>query len=96
MLAVGSNIPPAGTLFPIHARNISEFGRQAQAVSILNRVRKAINIKTDVSELVSIDEEIQSFLLLVLEGGDGYSHVSHSVSVAIAVRYLLFHPFRLP
>lgn len=76
-----------GTLGTFEVQSTCDFGRQAQAVFLLYRVRQAIHTRVELSELGGIDMDIQRFLMSVTtECTNTHSQALHSACAAIAVR----------
>lgn len=71
----------------VKVRNADDFGRQAQSVFLLYRVRQAIYAKSELGELARIDLDIQRFLIQVMkESTEVQSQAIHSTCTVIAVR----------
>ncbi|KIW38795.1 uncharacterized protein PV06_08634 [Exophiala oligosperma] len=84
-----SSRPSLGMLGAVKVRNADDFGRQAQSVFLLYRVRQAIYAKSELGELARIDLDIQRFLIQVMkESTEVQSQAIHSTCTVIAVRTL--------
>jgi hypothetical protein len=81
------------TLSAVHASNVNSFGRQAQAVHLLDQVLRVISLPADVEpklpELRRLDGELQAFLTLLM-GECGWARGLHCGPIATAIRYGIF------
>jgi hypothetical protein len=79
----------------LHVADVSQFGKQAQVVSLLNRILRVTRFATEnehntllkLAELAGLDSEIRSLLAVIMEE-ESRSHTSQAaISTAVALSF---------
>jgi hypothetical protein len=87
----------SSSLSNLQILEVSQFGKQAQVVSLLDRILRVTRLATEdehqrllnLAELAGLDSEIRSFLTVIMEEEEDQSHTSQaatSFSVALSIR----------
>lgn len=95
--SIDFGISSSATLSCLQATDASWFGRQAQAIFLLDQVLGMIRTASDsrldvISELIELDGKIRNFLVAVMDESRTRKAPFCS-AVAFSIRYVLFYSF---
>jgi hypothetical protein len=83
----------SASLSSLHLSDISQFGKQAQAVSLLDRILRITRFATNnsrntllkLTELAELDSKIRSLLMTIMEEGDRSPTSQPAIPIAVAL-----------